>query len=139
MALQYSTTVRNAQLDALETTVSTAPILRLYNGTKPANCAAALAGNTLLAEGTLPSDWMAAASGGSKAKNGSWSLTGQTGASTGTAATFFRLFASDGTTVHAQGTVTAAGGGGDITLDNNSIADAQAVTVNSFSITAANS
>lgn len=138
MSLQYAASIRNAQLDALETDVGTAPILRVYNGTPPANVAAALSGNTLLAEGTLPSDWMAAASAGAKAKSGTWTLTGQTGASTGTAGTFFRIYASDGTTAKVQGTFTASGGGGDMTADNNSIADGQSVSVSTFTITAGN-
>lgn len=138
MTIQYSTAIRNAQLDAWETTIGTAPILRLYNGTPPANVAAALSGNTLLAEGSLPSDWAAAAASGSKAKSGTWTLTGQSGAGSGTAATFYRIYASDGTTPHEQGTVTATGGGGDLTLDNNSVANGQSVTVNTFARSAAN-
>lgn len=39
---------------------------------------------------------------------------------------------------HCQGTVTATGGGGDLTVDNTSIAAAQAVTITSFSFTDAN-
>jgi hypothetical protein len=101
---QYSTAVRNAQLDAIETTIGTAPYLRIYNGTKPANVAAALSGNTLLAEGILPSDWLANAGSASKAKAGTWSLTGQSGAGTGTIGTFYRIYNSDGTTCSMQGT-----------------------------------
>lgn len=138
MALFYSDSIRNAQLDAVETTISTAPIMRIYSGSVPANESASLGGATLLAEGTLPSDWMAAASSGSKAKNGTWTLTGQSGAGSGTAGTFFRIFASDGTTPHVQGSVSATGGGGDLTLDNNSIANAQSVTISSFTLTAGN-
>jgi hypothetical protein len=78
---------------------------------------------------------MAAASGGSKAKSGTWEDTSAD--ATGTAG-HFRLYASDGVTVHAQGTVTATGGGGDMTLDNTSIASGQAVTVTTFTITAGN-
>mgnify|MGYP000494027997 CR=1 FL=1 len=78
---------------------------------------------------------MAAASSGSKAKTGTWEDTSAD--ATGTAA-HFRLYASDGTTCHAQGTVTATGGGGDLTLDNTSIASGQSITINTFSITAAN-
>ena len=37
-----------------------------------------------------------------------------------------------------QGTVTATGGGGDMTLDNTSIASAQTVTVSSFTLTDGN-
>ena len=55
MAIKYSTAVRNAQLDAIETTIGVSPKLRILTGTAPANCAAAQTG-TLLAELTLPSD-----------------------------------------------------------------------------------
>ena len=134
MALQYSVTVRNAQLDAVETTVGTAPLLRIYSGSAPANCAAAASG-TLLAEATLPSDWMAAASSGSKALSGTWQDASANAPGT---AGHWRLYDSSGTTCHAQGTVTATGGGGDMTLDNTSIASAQSVTITSFTITAGN-
>ena len=134
MALQYSVTVRNAQLDAVETTVGTAPLLRIYSGSAPANCAAAASG-TLLAEAPLPSDWMAAANSGSKALSGTWQDASAN--ATGTAG-HWRLYDSGGTTCHAQGTVTATGGGGDLTLDNTSIASGQSVTITSFTITAGN-
>jgi hypothetical protein len=127
-------TVRNAQLDAVETTVGTAPLLRIYSGSAPANCAAAASG-TLLAEATLPSDWMEAASSGSKALSGTWQDASAN--ATGTAG-HWRLYDSGGTTCHAQGTVTVTGGGGDMTLDNTSIASAQSVTITSFTITAGN-
>ena len=134
MALQYSVAVRNAQLDQLESTIGTAPLLRIYTGTPPADCATAASG-TLLAEMTLPSDWLAAASSGSKAKSGTWSDSSAN--NTGTAG-YWRIYDSAGTTCHAQGTVTATGGGGDLTLDNTSIASAQAVTINTFTISAGN-
>ena len=134
MALQYSVAVRNAQLDAVESTTGTAAILRIYSGAAPANCAAAASG-TLLAEMTLPSDWMAAASSGSKALSGTWQDASAN--ATGTAG-HFRLLDSGGTTCHAQGTVTATGGGGDLTLDNTSIASGQSVTITSFTLAAGN-
>jgi hypothetical protein len=134
MALQYSVTVRNAQLDALETAVGASAILKIRSGSAPANCAAADSG-TVLATINLPSDWMAAASSGSKAKSGTWEDTSAD--ATGTAA-HWRLYASDGTTCHAQGTITATGGGGDMTLDNTSINSGQTVTVTSFTISAGN-
>jgi hypothetical protein len=118
MTVQYSTSLRNAIAATKEATVGTAPIVRLYDGTPPANPGTALAGNTLLAEGTLPSDWLTAPSSGAVSKNGAWTITGQAGASTGTVATFYRIYASDGTTCHEQGTVTITGGGGDMTVDN---------------------
>jgi hypothetical protein len=69
MTIQLSTSARNAQLDALETTVGTTPILRIRTGAMPASCATADSG-TVLATMTLPSDWMAAAASGIKAKSG---------------------------------------------------------------------
>lgn len=136
MAKQFSVSVRNSRLDAIETAIGTAPILRIYSGTKPANTSTALSGNTLLAEITLPSDWMAAASGGTKAKSGTW--TDSSANNTGTAS-FYRLFASDGTTVHEQGDVTATGGGGDLTVDNTSFAAGQSFTVDTWTYTEPNS
>ena len=134
MALQYSVTVRNAQLDAIETTVGTSAVLKIFTGSTPANVATADSG-TLLVSITLPSDWMAAASSGSKAKSGTWEDTSADG--TGNAG-HWRLYASNGTTCHAQGTVTATGGGGDMTLDNISITTGQNVTITSFTISAGN-
>lgn len=135
MALQFSVTVRNAQLDAFETAIGVSAVLKIRTGTVPATCATADSG-TVLATMNLPSDWMAAASSGSKALSGSW--TDASADATGTAG-HFRLYASDGTTCHAQGTVTITGGGGDMTLDNTSIATGQAVTVTGFTLTAGNS
>lgn len=133
MAVQLSVASRNARLDAIETAVGTAPKLQLRTGAQPANCAAADSG-TLLCEMTLPSDWASAAASGAKAKSGTWSGTG---AAAGTAA-HFRLKDSAGTTCHMQGSVTITGGGGDMTVDNTSIAVSQAVTVNTWTMTDGN-
>lgn len=133
--MQYATTIRDGQNDYIETNVGTSPIARVYSGSVPANVGASLGSAVLLAEGTLPSDWMGASSGGVKAKAGTWTLTGQTGASTGTAGTFFRIYASDGTTPKIQGTFGAAG---EMVPDNNSIANGQTVTIVTFSITRGN-
>lgn len=134
MALQFSTTVRNARLDAIETAIGTSAVLKIRTGSAPANVGTADSG-TVVATLSLPSDWMAAASSGSKALNGSW--TDSSADATGTAA-HFRIYASDGTTAHIQGTVTATGGGGDMTVDNTSFASGQSFTVTTFTITDGN-
>lgn len=134
MTVQLSIAVRNARLDAIEVTAGTAGILKIRTGAQPATCATADSG-TVLASITLPSDWMGAASGGSKAKSGTWEDTSADG--TGTAA-HWRLYASDGTTCHAQGTVTATGGGGDMTVDNVSFATGQDFIVSTFTLTDGN-
>lgn len=135
MALQLSVAVRNARLDAIETTIGTSAVLKIRTGAAPADCATADSG-TVLASMTLPSDWLAAAGSGAKAKSGTWSDASAD--ATGTAA-HFRIYESTATTCHIQGTVTATGGGGDMTLDNTSIASAQVVTITSFTLTDANS
>ena len=136
MAIQLSGVVRNARLDQIETTVSTIPVLRIRTGAAPASCGAADSG-TILASVNLPSDWLVAATNGSITKNGTWQTTSaeNTGGSG-----HFRIYASNGTTTHLQGTVTATGGGGDMTLDSSSanIAAGQTVTINTFALTDGN-
>jgi hypothetical protein len=134
MALQFSVTLRNAQLDAIETVVGLSPVLTIRSGAPPADCATANAG-TVLATLSLPPDWMAAAAGGTKAKAGTWQDTSAD--ATGTAG-HWRIHDTAATTCHLQGTVTATGGGGDMTVDNTSFASGQSFTVNTFSISAGN-
>lgn len=133
MSIQYSVTVNNAKLDQIESTIGTAPVMRLYTGAMPANCAAAATG-TKLSEDALPSDWMAAASAAAKAKLGTWTLNGIAAGTAG----YFRILDSALAATHMQGTVSATGGGGDMTLDNAVIASTQVITVNTFTINSAN-
>ena len=138
MALQFDTGLRNALLDQIESTISTAPILRIYEstGTPPATPATA-ANGTVLAEITLPSDWMAAASSGSKALAGTWQDASAN--ATGTA-DYFRIYNSGDTTCYIQGTVsTVIAGTGDMQLDNTSISTGQSVTISTFTLTDGNS
>ena len=134
MAVQYSVAVRNAKLDAVETAIGVSAILKIRTGAQPATCATADSG-TVLATLNLPADYMAAAASGAKAKAGTWEDLSADAAGT---AAHWRLYATDGTTCHAQGSVTATGGGGDMTVDNVVFAAAQAFTVSSFTLTAGN-
>lgn len=134
MTIQFSVAVRNARLDAIETAIGASAVLKIRTGAQPANCAAADSG-TVLATLNLPADYMAAAGSGSKAKAGTWQDAAAD--ATGTAA-HWRLYASDGTTCHAQGTVTATGGGGDMEVDNVSFAAGQQFTVTTFTLTDGN-
>lgn len=132
MALQYSTTVRNAKLDAVETAIGVSAIMRIRTGAAPANCATADSG-TVLATITLPSDWMAAASGGTKALSGTWQDTSAD--ATGTAA-HFRVYDSGGTVCHIQGTVGTSAT--DMIVDSTSFTAGQQFTVTAFTLTAGN-
>jgi hypothetical protein len=128
MAIQLADSTRNARLDAIETDLGASAILEIRTGAQPANCAAADSG-TLLASMTLPSDWMAAASAGSKAKSGTWQDTAADAAGT---AAHFRLKTS-GAVCKLQGSVGQ--GSGDLQLDNVVLAVGQQVTITAFTLT----
>jgi hypothetical protein len=130
MTVKYRAATANAMLDAFETAVGASAVLKVFTGAPPADATAADSG-TVLANCALPSDWMAAASGGSKAKSGTWQDTSADNSGT---AGHYRLYASDGTTCHQQGTVTATGGGGDMTVDSVSFTAGQAFTVTGFTL-----
>jgi hypothetical protein len=130
LALQFSVAVRNGMLDSIETTAGTSAKLAIFTGSPPANCGTANSG-TLLILYSLASDWASAASTGAKAL----SSLPLTGAATGTGtAGYFRLYASDGTTCHMQG--TAGESATDMILDNSDINATQTVNVTAFTITA---
>lgn len=86
------------------------------------------AGGSLLATITLPATPWAAASAGSKAKSGSWTVAAS---GTGTAGNY-RLIGTTTTNIE-EGSVGTSGS--DMNLDNTSIATAQNVTVNTFTRT----
>jgi hypothetical protein len=126
--MQYSTTVRNAKLDAIETAIGASAVLKIFDGAKPANCAAPDAG-TVLSTLNLPADWMADAAGGSKAKSGTWQDTAAD--NTGDAA-YFRIYDSEGV-CHIQGTCALADA--DMILDSIEFTAGQKFTVVTFQIT----
>lgn len=134
MAVQLSVGVRNARLDQIETTIGTSAVLKIRTGAPPADVATADTG-TVLATLNLPADWLAAAASGAKAKLGTWE---DASADAGGTAGHFRLYASDGTTAHLQGTVTATGGGGDLELDAVALTAGQKVTITGFTLTDGN-
>ena len=134
MALQLSVAARNARLDAFETVTGGTAVLKIRTGAQPANCGAADTGSAL-ATCNLPADWMAAANAGTKGLSGSWT-DGSVDAS-GTPG-HFRLYANDASTCHLQGTVSAAGGGGDLIVDSMVWTAGQAFTVSLFTLTDAN-
>jgi hypothetical protein len=140
MALIYSEAVNKARLDSIESTISpasAAAFLKVYSGSPPSTIATAASG-TMLVNIALPADWMSAAGGTqpnvNKAKLGVWSATGAAVVA-GTVG-YFRITAADGTTAGIQG--LAAQGGGELSFDNGTLTAGQTVTVNSFTLTAAN-
>ncbi len=134
MAIQYSVELRDARNDQIETVGAASPILKLRTGAQPATCATADSG-TVCATMALPVDWMAASASGVKAKSGTWQDPAADAAGT---IAHFRIYKADGVTCVMQGSVTIAGGGGDMTLDNNVVAINQQITITAFSVTAGN-
>lgn len=131
MTVQLDATCRNAFLDALETQIGVSPHLKIRTGAQPATCATADSG-TVLADITLPSDWMAAASGGTKAMSGTWQDASAD--ATGTAG-HWRIYDSGGT-CRMQG--SCGQGSGDLSLDNTSLVATQQFNVTGFTWTAPN-
>ncbi len=82
----------------------------------------------MLASITLPATPWAAAAAGTKAKQGTWS---DAAADASGVAGHYRL-RNAANTHWEEGTVTATGLGGDLTLDNTNIAIGQPVTVSTF-------
>jgi hypothetical protein len=126
MTIQFSAAVRNAMGNAIEATIGTSPTLEIRTGAPPATCATADSG-TVLVTMALPSDWYGAYSAGAGALAGTWQ---DLSADASGVAAHYRI--KQGGTCHEQGTVTATGGGGDLTLNNTNIAIGQQVDITSF-------
>lgn len=130
MALAYSTTLRNAMLDAITTAAGNAALLRIYDGTRPATGGSA---TTLLAELTCGTPFAASASSGVLTLG---SITQDSSANATGTATWFRIVKSDGTTHVLDGNVGTSGS--DLNLTTTSIVATQPVSVTSFTITEGN-
>lgn len=136
MAYTLSTGARNDAADRHSAQVYNSAILEIRTGAAPGPDAAAT--GTVLASITLPADAHSAAASGAAALSGTWQDSSAD--ASGTAA-HFRIRASGDangsstTALRVEGAVTATGGGGDLTLDNVSIAAAQVVTITSWTLT----
>ena len=129
--LNYSNGTRNAQQQGLITFAGSGSIIRIYQGTQPANANTAISTQTLLV--SLP----IVGSFGTDAK-GTITIGAVTSAqavATGTAE-FFRIVKSDGTTVVMDGSVGTSDA--DMILNTTAIANTQTVTISSGTIIRAN-
>jgi hypothetical protein len=133
MTIALSVTVKNTLLDAIETAIGTSAVLKIRTGSPPGIDQDD--SGSVLATLSLPSDWMAAADGGVKVKAGTWQDASADASGT---AGHYRIYASGGSVAHLEGTVTATGDGGDLTLDNIVIAAGQQITITSYQWTAGN-
>jgi hypothetical protein len=129
MTTGYSSTLRNAQLDAITTAVGSAGKLAIYDGTRPATGGTA---TNKLAEFTLGSPFAAAASGAVLSPT----LPSNTNGLLAGTATWFRITTSGGTFVIDGSAGTS---GTDLVLNTASIAVGTAnVAITAFTITRGN-
>lgn len=134
MAIQISDITARTMLDGIDATFNAGKI-QLRSGAAPG--VGQVPSGTLLAEEDLPADAFAAASGRSKAKNGTWQTVGAAAGIIG----HYRMIAAGDTGAATQneprieGSVTLTGGGGDMTVDNNDVEPAQEITITSFTLT----
>jgi hypothetical protein len=109
--------------------------LVVYSGTQPTNPDTALAGNTALATWTfsIPSFGAVTFAGGFCSMTASSVSASVTPSANGTG-TFARLTESDGITVIGDLTVTATGGGGDITFGTTTFDTVILAGISSFTL-----
>lgn len=132
--LKYTTTLRNNQLDEITALAGTSALLRIYDGTQPANANTAVGAQTLLAELVCDATaFAAAASSGALTAN---AISNDASANATGTASWFRLVASNGTTVVMDGSVGTSAS--DLNLNSVSITSGQTVSVSSFVITGGN-
>jgi hypothetical protein len=121
--MKLSTELRNQMLAQYESFLGPSPVIEIRTGTAPATCEDTATGTNLVSI-TLPTDWFTTPITGTVSKQGTWSATSQ---AQGTAGHY--RFRSNSGIVHEQGTITTAGGGGDLEIDSINIALSQIVQI----------
>lgn len=132
MAIKYSTSIIANRLASLNTDIGINAVIRIYNGTRPANVNTAVSGQTVLAGLVGNASAFGTVSAGALTAN---AITGDASADATGTATWFRVFKADGTTACIDGDVSTAGA--DLNLSSVSITATQPVNVTSFVITGA--
>lgn len=131
MALGISETIRNNMLDEITAVAGTSAVIEIYSGTRPATggaettTLATLAGNATA--------FAPAATGGVLTLN---AITDDSSADATGTASWFRIYASNGTTHVLDGDVGTSGS--DLNLNSTSITSGGTVSITSFTITAGN-
>ena len=132
MTVQWSTAVRNAVVAGWEAAIGTTPRVEFRTGAKAALTTGPAAGN-LLATFVLAADWASAPADGTVTLTGLPVIVDATDEGI---IGHYRITNAAGTVCHEQGTVTATGGGGDLTVDNVNVVAGQSVLITSWSKTA---
>jgi hypothetical protein len=130
MAIAYAVPLRNSMLDAITSLAGASCLINIYDGSRPATGGTA---TTLLAQLTGNATFAPSASGGVLTLN---AITQDSSANATGTATWFRIYASNGTTHVLDGSVGTSGS--DLNLTTTSIVSGQPVSITSFVITEGN-
>lgn len=129
MTIDFNHAFANDLLTTYSTDFPASSFLICYTGSPPgANNAAT---GTTLVTITLPATPWGTAASSSISKSGTWSNTAAAAGTLG----YYRLVNAAGTKLE-EGTITATGGGGDLTVDNTGIAIGQTLTISTWTRTA---
>lgn len=131
--LQYSTTLRNNQLNQIETTIGTFPVMQWYTGAAPSDIASEPSGTRLLSF-SLPSDWLSAAANGVKSMLGTWATTATADGLPG----YFRVYNSSFSVASIQGSVGPAVDDPDMVWEDGALVTGQGILFTGFTLTSAN-
>lgn len=133
MVMRLSTTLRNALAAAITATIDGGPAagyVEIRTGSQPATANTAASG-TLLGTLTLSDPSFGAPSTGVITAN---TVTGDTSADASGTAGWFRAYDSTGAAVE-DGSITATGGGGDMTIASTSIVAGGTINITGWTIT----
>lgn len=129
MTIQFAQSTAHAMLDAIETDLGASPVLYLRSGAQPGTCGAADSG-TLISTIPMAADAFSNATAWAKAIGAA--ISDLSADAQGTLA-HWRIKTSGGVT-KIQGSITATGSGGDMTVDNTNVNAGQEIDVTSFAI-----
>lgn len=132
---KISNATAQAMLSQLTTSLNSG-ILRIYDGTQPADVDTAITTQNLLAELTINATAFVVSDANPGALATANAITGDTSANASGTATWYRAFQSNGTTAVVDGDVsTQVAGTGDLQLDSTAIDVSDTVNVTSWTIT----
>lgn len=141
MAINMSVELRNAMLNAINTTLGANCVLKIMANAVPANTVVtdsnAILASMNINDAANSNVCLGAAANGAISKTGTWQ---DTAADANGTAGHWRIYTSAAASSNANATLqgNCASANGDMNLDNTSIAVNQTVTVTAFTLTAGN-
>ena len=138
MAISYSDVYREDRMDIIDAAAGTSAYIRIYDDSaaRPGNDAAVPGGSVLLAE--LRGDVGGFAASTTNGVLTAAAIVADASADASGTASWFRITASDNTTIVCDGNCGIQGSGADLILDSLTITATQTVSIDTFIITEGN-